>query len=101
MHAPTRRPSSELIYKGINSTVSRVYSENLDKFVIQKKHVEEFPSIRERNKFAKEVRMGQKLYHSEHVVHYYCKEGTGKDETIVMEDFGGISLEIAIAKDVT
>jgi serine/threonine protein kinase len=95
-----RRPSAEIIYKGTNSTTLRVYSETLNTFIIHKKHNDEFPSIRERNKFLKEVRMGQKLYHRDYIVKYIGKEGTGKDEIIIMEDFAAISLETAIAKNV-
>jgi serine/threonine protein kinase len=93
-----RRPSAEILYKGNNSAVIRIFSEKYNSVVVKKKHLDEYPSLRESNKFMKEVRMGQKLAHSEYIIKYYAKEGTGRDETIVMEDFAAVSIETAISK---
>ncbi|KAL0489523.1 hybrid signal transduction histidine kinase G [Acrasis kona] len=82
----------EVLHRGQYSVVSRVYSKLLGRVVVKKKFNSEFPSQREKNKYAKEAKIGQMLQGQNCAMNYLKKEGSTKDDAIYMEDIGGWSM---------
>jgi serine/threonine protein kinase len=92
--------TSNVLYRGPNSTVCRVYAEQLEKTVIIKQHNEDVQtSLFLRNKFAKEFRTG-KILENAHVVPYLSFEKSERSEIIVMEDTNSRSLDVILNETV-